>query len=433
MDARRFADQEAREIYDSRSIASEDDYLLVDETAASTASSLPGSLHLVSALNEYQATVRIQAHERGRAARTAMSKARKAEETARQSICDNGGGVVLESLPPIEGPPTTTTESVQGLPSTDARGLCLHGLLLAACIGGASLMLPRWNSWALPPTDDGPSTLVPIRPWLDPLVHFLLARDATQDAAFDAGGCTWLLEAMRPPPAVREATHPLASVVAAALSALERIRGSGQVEDSVISFLLDVVVRVYPLLVVAILATYVVRVVSLCASLLSAIASTAIAHTAPVAPPALASPDLVVAKARVTPGAPPKCNPVYVGGAGDSNCDSVAVSRLPNARHCDLRCGLMDGIPIAKSTGLPDRRYSADGRHCGIPIAKSTGLPDRRYSADGRHCGIPIAKSTGLPDRRYSADGRHCGIPIAKSTGLPDRRYSADGRHKRRA
>ena len=35
------------------------------------------------------------------------------------------------------------------------------------------------------------------------------------------------------------------------------------------------------------------------------------------------------------------------------------------------------GIPIAKSTGLPDRRYSTDGRHGngggGIPIAKSTG------------------------------------------------------------
>jgi hypothetical protein len=74
-------------------------------------------------------------------------------------------------------------------------------------------------------------------------------------------------------------------------------------------------------------------------------------------------------------------------------------------------------IPIAKSTGLPDRRYSTDGRHGGgsggIPIAKSTGLPDRRYSIDGRHGGgsggIPIAKSTGLPDRRYSTDGRHSG------------------------
>ena len=42
------------------------------------------------------------------------------------------------------------------------------------------------------------------------------------------------------------------------------------------------------------------------------------------------------------------------------------------------------GIPIAKSTGQPDRRYATDGRHGGargggIPIAKSTGLPDRRF------------------------------------------------------
>ena len=79
-------------------------------------------------------------------------------------------------------------------------------------------------------------------------------------------------------------------------------------------------------------------------------------------------------------------------------------------------------IPIAKSTGLPDRRYSTDGRHSGgggggIPIAKSTGLPDRRYSTDGRHSGvggggIPIAKSTGQPDRRYSSDGRYGGSGI---------------------
>ena len=55
------------------------------------------------------------------------------------------------------------------------------------------------------------------------------------------------------------------------------------------------------------------------------------------------------------------------------------------------------GIPIAKSTGLPDRRYSTDGRHGngggGIPIAKSTGEVMKETTAAMKETMATIQKS----------------------------------------
>ena len=55
------------------------------------------------------------------------------------------------------------------------------------------------------------------------------------------------------------------------------------------------------------------------------------------------------------------------------------------------------GIPIAKSTGLPDRRYSTDGRHGngggGIPIAKSTGEVMKETTAAMKETMTTIQKS----------------------------------------
>ena len=113
--------------------------------------------------------------------------------------------------------------------------------------------------------------------------------------------------------------------------------------------------------------------------------------------------------------------------------------------------GAAAGVPIAKSTGLPDRRFSAGGRHSrtapgstpdsrprdlatGIPIAASTGRPDRRYTQPGRPAqsasaflgsgarvwnGNPAGPLTraGLPDMRFSAN--FSASPPARSLSAP--------------
>ena len=70
-------------------------------------------------------------------------------------------------------------------------------------------------------------------------------------------------------------------------------------------------------------------------------------------------------------------------------------------------------VPIARSTGKPDRRYKQPQ---GSPSRSS---PQSRRAPPASNA--PIAKSTGKPDRRYTRAPP--GVPIAKSTGKPDRRF----------
>ena len=97
------------------------------------------------------------------------------------------------------------------------------------------------------------------------------------------------------------------------------------------------------------------------------------------------------------------------------------------------------GIPIAKSTGLPDRRFrqgpasrapsrAPDARPLdpatGIPIAVSTGQPDRRFACHrGHDHSPPRAAFHGSPTRLWNnAVG-----PLTQA-GLPDMRYAANFR-----
>ena len=86
------------------------------------------------------------------------------------------------------------------------------------------------------------------------------------------------------------------------------------------------------------------------------------------------------------------------------------------------------GVPIAKSTGLPDRRYTQGGRHAkgsaskpnaggAVPIAKSTGQPDRRFTAAHRGGG------GGFGGGGFGGGG---GGGPTKADGSPDMRFSAN-------
>jgi hypothetical protein len=86
------------------------------------------------------------------------------------------------------------------------------------------------------------------------------------------------------------------------------------------------------------------------------------------------------------------------------------------------------GIPTAKRTGLPDRRFSTDGRHNSIPIAKTDAatvgavldpsrptLPSGQASAEqlhGQHTNADADSGASTPPEMI---GRHGGTPKTKA------------------
>jgi hypothetical protein len=105
---------------------------------------------------------------------------------------------------------------------------------------------------------------------------------------------------------------------------------------------------------------------------------------------------------------------------------------------CHARPDSATGVPIAKSTGLPDRRYRQGSSHAspapgsapdarprdpatGIPIAASTGKPDRRYAQpSGPDHSLPAFLGSPTRSWNHNAAG-----PLTRA-GYPDMRYAAN-------
>ena len=177
---------------------------------------------------------------------------------------------------------------------------------------------------------------------------------------------------------------------------------------------------------------------------------------APVAPSAWPAWVLAIESmaAAYVPPPPPASEPVRSPSAKSATATASTPASAKN------------GVPIAKSTGLPDKRYKGANltppvTPSSVPIAKSTGLPDRRYRGASETPPaapqfVPIAKSTGLPDRRYGPRaaaaspfmdlaggmfppgfglgngggggggyGGYCGGPLCKD-GSPDMRFAVN-------